>query len=289
MWASSAARGTCAAHAGLVPRRWGARFAGRARPAPARGRKGAAIEGMMLLAAAAAAARAQGGGTAGAQLALLRRAARAKGFPFSARREAFQELLPAFGARWAEQNRDLGRSPAAQGAVLIASLRCTAWSCSRGERGAGALEARVEAAHGARRPTTALVLRFRVEQRADLFTFAVCTATRGGGAPSDWAPLVGFEASSPRDGSGYKKVRTDSENLKRLCAAHAPALSSIDLAEMLASVPVLPAAWIDCVRAHVLEDAAADAAWEEGSSEAQLESASSLDPDSVHDSQAGGD
>ncbi len=224
----------------------------------------------------------------------LWRESRALGFRFPARREAFRELFGAFGARWARQNRNLGRSAAAQGAALIASLNCT-WSCSRVERGAAVLEAHIVAAGSARHGmpaaanATATVLRFRVKQRSGLFEFAVCAGRYAPAAPpgDDWVPLIGFEGTSPKDGCGYKKVRTDRESLTRLCAAHAPALSFIDLAEMLASVPVVPTAWIDCVRAHVLEDAASEAAWAEGSSESQLASTSSLASDSARDSQAG--
>ena len=237
-----------------------------------------------------------GGAPAGPQLGRLGRASRATGFHFSARREAFQELLGAFGARWARQNRNLGPSAVAQGAALIASLNCTL-SCSRVERGASVLEVHMVAAGSARHRmpaaanATATVLRFRVKQRSGLLEFAVCAGLYAPAAPSgdDWVSLIRFEGTSPKDGSGYKKVRTDRESLTRLCAAHAPALSFIDLAEMLASVPVAPTAWIDCVRAHVLEDAASEAAWAEGSSESQLASTSSLAPDSARDSQAGED
>ena len=58
-----------------------------------------------------------GGAPAARARTRLRCASRATGFQFSARREAFQELLGAFGARWARQNRNLGPSAVAQGAA----------------------------------------------------------------------------------------------------------------------------------------------------------------------------
>jgi hypothetical protein len=191
---------------------------------------------------------------------VLSRASRSKAFPFSSSREAFsQELLPSFAANWAEANALLGRSAAAAGRRFIESCNCTSWVVSR------CLHACALSLHLTLGPDTAdsTVLRCQVVQHdANTLELIVCAGSKLDGAP--WKPLIHFEGT-PKDGSGYKKVSTDRENLMQLCESHAPALSFIDLAEMLSNIPVLPALWVDAVRSQVLEDAAAEAAWEESS------------------------
>jgi len=206
---------------------------------------------------------------------LLHQAARTKGFPFSSSRITFlQELVPAFADTWAANNVLLGRSAAQQGRHLIDCLNCTSWEVSRVGRTGRALEvlATLGAAAQDRQLSPPTVLRFRVHrenpsgEEERILQFSVCAGSTKRNCPNadDWRPLIQFEGT-PREGSGFKKVKTEGDNLVAICRSHAPALSSIDLAELLASIPLLPAAWVNCVRAHVLEEVCAEAAWEESS------------------------
>ena len=208
---------------------------------------------------------------------VLLRAARAKGFPFSSSREACtKELLPSFAASWESANIYLGRKAVRQGRHMIDSFDCTRWD-ARTQTGGRELDvhfklpasreiAKLPGAtelhyHVVQRDTSVLLLEVwaRFYDMKDVPTKACAHLTRGA-----WKLLISFEGTS-RDGEGYKKVLTHSENLAECLRAHAPALSFMDLAELLASAPVVPAAWSECIRAHILEDAAAEAAWDEGS------------------------
>lgn len=184
---------------------------------------------------------------------ILSRAARAKGFPFSADSAAFaHDLLPAFAAQWASANVLLGRSAAAGGRRFIESFKCSSWAASKHK-----LELQLTLGLD-----MAAVLRYCVMRHdASTLELTVCTRSKATGS---WNPLIHFEGT-PKEGSGYKKICTHRENLVHLCNSHVPSISAIELAEMLASVPVIPAVFSQTIRAIVVEDSAAEAAVAESS------------------------
>ena len=218
---------------------------------------------------------------------VLARAVRAQGFPFSATQTVFSgELLPAFAQQWARESRTLlGPTAARQGQLLLESSTCTSWSSAKPERDKlGALV--VHLSLPCRRGSVAVsMLRFQVVSAAAgasgfrkdgecTLELSVCARVYRGSLPKlcaghnddgPWMPLIKFEGT-PREGTGFQKIMTHRENLMEICAVQAPALSFVDMAEILARVPIIPAAWVDIVRARVLEDAASEAAWEDGDS-----------------------
>lgn len=219
---------------------------------------------------------------------VLARAVRATGFPFSATQTVFSdELLPAFAQQWAREGRTLlGPTAARQGQQLLESSTCTSWSSTKPERD----KLRALVVHLSlpfRRESVAVsMLRFQVLSAAagasgfrkddgeGTLELSVCARIYRGSLPKlcaghdddgPWMPLIKFEGT-PREGTGFQKIMTHRENLMEICAVQAPALSFVDMAEILARVPILPASWVDIVRARVLEDAASEAAWEDGDS-----------------------
>ena len=186
---------------------------------------------------------------------VLSRAARSKDFPFSMDGESFtQDLLPAFAAQWAAANVLLGRSAAAAGRHFIESLNCSSWATSK-----HILQLQLTLSPQA----ISTVLRYCVVRHdANTLELTVCTRSKATG--DSWNPLIHFKGT-PKEGSGYKKICTHRENLVRLCKAQVPSMSAIELAEMLASVPVIPAVFSQTIRSIVVEDSAAEAAVAESS------------------------
>ena len=181
---------------------------------------------------------------------------------------------------WSADNVLLGKSAAEQGRHLILSLNCSGWWVSRVGHTGKALTVHFKLCTHKVGIEDALAteLQFKVVQNKenDVLEYSVCSSgtrkSAAGKGDENEKPrsLLIFEGT-PRDGEGFQKVLTHRENLLKVCQEHAQNLSFIDLAEMLASMPILPAAWADVVRARILEDAAAEAAWEEDSSSTQLD------------------
>lgn len=65
--------------------------------------------------------------------------------------------------------------------------------------------------------------------------------------------------------SRLMQVLTHWENMVLVCNDHAPGLGPIDLAEILGGIPIAPPSHASRLKAACVEDAAADAAWQQES------------------------